>query len=190
MSGHNKWAQIKHKKQSTDAAKSRVFARYARLIALESKKVGGSLSAPGLAGAITRAKAMNMPKDNIDRAVAKGASKDSAALEPVIYEAYGPGGIALIIDALTDNKNRTTQEVKHLLSRNGVELSSPGAASWAFARQPDGSYIPNEPLIDLSGADEDKLGVILDALDEHEDVQRAFTNARGYERTDDAHEES
>ena len=184
MSGHNKWAQIKHKKQSTDAAKSRVFSRYARLIALESKKAGGSVSAPGLASAIARAKAMNMPKDNIDRAVAKGASKDSAALEVVIYEAYGPGGVALIVDALTDNKNRTTQEVKHLLSRNGVELSTPGAASWAFTRNPDGSYTPNEPLMDLSENDEEKLGTILDAFDEHEDVQRAFTNARGYESTE------
>src|SRR3989338_1967102 len=185
MSGHNKWAQIKHKKQSADAAKSRVFARYARLIALESKKADGSLSAPGLASAIARAKAMNMPKDNIERAVAKGASKDSAALEVVIYEAYGPGGVALIIDALTDNKNRTTQEIKHLLSRNGVELSTPGAASWAFTRQPDGGYVPNEPLMDLSETDEDRLGIILEALDEHEDVQRAFTNARGYEKVSD-----
>ncbi len=185
MSGHNKWAQIKHKKQATDAVKSRVFARYARLIALESKKAGGSVSAPGLATAIARAKAMNMPKDNIDRAVAKGASRDSAALEVVIYEAYGPGGAALIIDALTDNKNRTTQEVKHLLSRLGVELSTPGAASWAFTKSPDGTYMPNEPLVDLSVLDEEKFGAILDALDEHEDVQRAFTNARGYETTSD-----
>ncbi|MDP2594032.1 MAG: YebC/PmpR family DNA-binding transcriptional regulator [bacterium] len=186
MSGHNKWAQIKHKKQSTDAAKSRVFARYAHLIALESKKADGSLAAPGLASAIARAKAMNMPKDNIDRAVAKGASKDSAALEQVIYEAYGPGGIALIIDALTDNRNRTTQEVKHVLSRNGVELSAPGAASWAFTRQPDGSYVPNEPFMDVAEEDGEKLDSILEALDEHEDVQRTFTNAHGYETTDES----
>ena len=185
MSGHNKWAQIKHKKQSTDAARSRVFARYARLIALESKRASGSLSAPGLASAIARAKAVNMPKDNIDRAVAKGASKDSVALEVVVYEAYGPGGVAMVIDALTDNKNRTTQEVKHLLSRGGVELSTPGAASWAFTRNPDGSYTPNEPLMDLAEDDEDTLGTLLEALDEHEDVQHAFTNARCYESTGD-----
>jgi len=185
MSGHNKWAQIKHKKRATDAVKSRVFSRYARLIALESKKAGGVVGAPGLATAIARAKAMNMPKDNIDRAVAKGASKDAVALEAVLYEAYGPGGTALIIDALTDNKNRTTQEVKHLLSRLGVELSTPGAAGWAFTKSPDGAFAPNEPLVDLSESDEEKLGTILDALDEHEDVQRVFTNARGYETTFD-----
>jgi YebC/PmpR family DNA-binding regulatory protein len=185
MSGHNKWAQIKHRKQATDAAKSRVFSRFARLIALESKKAGGSLSAPGLASAIARAKAVNMPKDNIDRAVAKGASKDAGDLEQITYEAYGPGGVAIIIDALTDNRNRTTQEVKHLLSKSGVELSTPGAASWAFTRQTDGGCIPNEPLMDVVGDDEAKLGAILEALDEHEDVQRTFTNARGFERTDD-----
>jgi len=185
MSGHNKWAQIKHKKQSTDAAKSRVFARYARLIALESKKALGSVLAPGLASAIARAKAMNMPKDNIDRAVAKGASKDAGTLEQIVYEAYGPGGVAIVIDALTDNKNRTTQEVKHLLLKSGVELSTPGAASWAFTKSPDGVYTPNEPLMDVSEADEEKLGTILEALDEHEDVQHAFTNACGYESTGD-----
>lgn len=184
MSGHNKWAQIKHRKAATDAVKSREFAKHARAIAVESKKAGGSVTAPGLASAIARAKAINMPKDNIDRAVAKGISKDAGSLEQVTYEAYGPAGVALIVDALTDNKNRTTQEVKHLLAKNGVELSPPGAAAWAFKREPDGTYMPNEPLMDLGGSDEDKLGAILEALDEHEDVQRAFTNARGYETTE------
>jgi transcriptional/translational regulatory protein YebC/TACO1 len=126
-----------------------------------------------------------MPKENIDRAVAKGASKDASDLEQIVYEAYGPGGVAIIVDALTDNRNRTTQEVKHLLSKNGIDLSTPGAASWAFARQPDGSYVPHEPLLDVAGDDEEKLGAILEALDEHEDVQRAFTNARGFESTGD-----
>ncbi len=186
MSGHNKWAQIKHKKQATDAARSRVFSRYARLIALESKRSGGVVTAPGLASAVARAKAVNMPKDNIDRAIAKGASKDSAALEQVVYEAYGPGGVAIIIDALTDNKNRTTQEIKHLFSRSGLEVSPPGAAAWAFTKSPDGSYAPNEPIVDIMESDEEKLSGVLEALEEHEDVQRTFTNARGYETTDDA----
>jgi len=185
MSGHNKWAQIKHKKQATDATKSRVFSRYARLIALESKKAGGVLTSPGLASAIARAKAINMPKDNIDRAVAKGASKDAAALEVVVYEAYGPGGSALIIDALTDNKNRTTQEIKHLLASYGAEVSPPGAASWAFTKTPDSKYTPHEPLIDLTDAEGERLGAILEALDEHEDVQQIFTNARDFGGMDD-----
>lgn len=183
MSGHSKWSQIKRQKSVTDAAKSRVFARYARLIALESKKVGGDLSAPSLSVAISRAKAENMPKENIERAVAKGISKDSGNLERVLYEAYGPSGVALLVDALTDNKNRTTQEVKHLLATQGTELSAPGAASWAFTKIPDGSYTPHEPLVDIAGPDEERLGAILTMLDEHADVQRVFTNARGYEDT-------
>ena len=168
----------------TDSAKSRIFSRYARLIALEAKKANGILSAPGLSVAIARAKAANMPKDNIERAIAKGTSKDSGNLEQVVYEAYGPGGVAILVDALTDNKNRTTQEIKHLLVVQGVELANPGAASWAFTKT-GADYVPNEPLIDVAGADEEKLRSILEALDEHEDVQQVFTNARGYEDTGD-----
>jgi len=184
MSGHSKWSQIKRQKSVTDAAKSRVFSRYARLIALESKKANGVLSAPGLSVVIARAKAANMPKENIERAIAKGMSKDSGTLEQVVYEAYGPGGVALMVDALTDNKNRTTQEIKHLLSLKGVELASPGAASWAFTKSGT-MYVPNEPLIEVVNGDEEQLGAILEVLDEHDDVQQVFTNARGYEDTGD-----
>ncbi len=185
MSGHNKWSQIKRQKSVTDAAKSRVFARFARTITVESKKANGVLTSPGLSAVITRAKAANMPKENIERAVAKGVSKDAGALEQVVYEAYGPGGTAFIVDAFTDNKNRTTQEIKHLLVLNGVELANPGAASWAFTKSHEGTYEPNEPLMDLSDEDGEKLGMILNALDEHDDVQCVYTNARGYENTGD-----
>ena len=184
MSGHSKWSQIKRQKATADAAKSRVFSRYARLIALESKKANGVLSVPALSVVIARAKAANMPKDNIERAVAKGMSKDASNFESVTYEAYGPGGTALIITALTDNKNRTTQEVKHLLLQQGVELANPGAASWAFTKTVD-AYMPNEPLIEIGAADEERFSAILDALDEHDDVQQVFTNARGYENIGD-----
>ncbi|MFZ1075080.1 MAG: YebC/PmpR family DNA-binding transcriptional regulator [Minisyncoccia bacterium] len=184
MSGHSKWSQIKRQKSVTDAAKSRVFSRLARLITLESKKAKGVLSAPGLSVAVSRAKAANMPKENIERAIAKGTSKDSDSLEQVIYETYGPSGVAILIDALTDNKNRTTQEIKHLLVLQGAELASPGAASWAFTKT-GALYAPNEPLVEISEADEERLSAILDALDNHEDVQRIFTNARGYEDTGD-----
>lgn len=184
MSGHSKWSQIKRQKGVTDAARSRVFSRYARLIAMESKRANGILTAPGLSAAIARAKAENMPKDNIERAISKGASKDSGNLEQVIYEAYGPAGVAIIVDALTDNKNRTTPEIKHLFSKLGFEVAAPGAASWAFNKV-GAAFVPNEPLTDISGDDEEKLENILEALDEHEDVQAIFTNARGYESTSD-----
>jgi YebC/PmpR family DNA-binding regulatory protein len=183
MAGHSKWAQIKRQKAVTDAARGRVFSRYARLITLEAKKAGGSLSDPALAAVVARAKAANMPKDNIERAIAKGASKDANDLEQVVYESYGPGGAAIIVEALTDKRNRTTQELKHLLSQNGIELGAPGSAAWAFSRLPTGGFVPNEPLMELSIEDEDKLSSLLTALDEHEDVQTVYTNARGYEST-------
>ena len=184
MSGHSKWSQIKRQKSVTDAARSRIFSRYARLIALESKKASGAPSIPALSAAIARAKAANMPKENIERAIAKGMSKDSTHFEPVTYEAYGPGGVAIIITALTDNKNRTTQEVKHLLSLQGAELANPGAASWAFIKSGD-EYTPREPLVEVVGADEERLSTILETLDEHADVQRVSTNARDYENIGD-----
>lgn len=184
MSGHSKWAQIKRQKSVTDTARSRVFSRYARLLTAESKKAGGDVSAPGLASAATRAKAANMPKDNIERAIAKGISKDSGTLEEIVYEAYGPGGVAILIEALTNNKNRTTQEIKHLLSQLGVELVIPGAAAWAFAKN-TGAYAPREPLMVITDADEEKLHAILGTLDEHDDIQNVFTNARGYENSSD-----
>ncbi|OGG48369.1 hypothetical protein A2678_02955 [Candidatus Kaiserbacteria bacterium RIFCSPHIGHO2_01_FULL_53_31] len=185
MSGHSKWSQIKRQKGVTDIAKSRVFAKYARMITLEAKKAGGQINSPALIAAIARAKAANMPKDNIDRAMAKGTSKDAGSMEQLQCEAYGPGGTAILIEALTDNKNRTVQELKHLLSRNGVELAAPGSASWAFSKFPEGCLVPNEPLMELGEADEEKLGVILTALDEHDDVQEVYTNALGYEKVSD-----
>lgn len=184
MAGHSKWSQIKRQKGVTDAAKSKAFGRFSKLIAMESKKTSGDVSSPTLAAAIARAKAINMPKDSIDRAVQKGASKDAGDLIQVVYEFYGPGGVAIILDALTDNSNRTTQEIKHLLSKNNIDLGGQGSAAWAFTRSPDGSYTPNEPLMDLSEQDEEALGKLFELFDEHDDVQRVFTNARGYESSE------
>ena len=184
MSGHSKWSQIKRQKAVTDSARSRVFSRYARLITLESKTANGVITAPGLSSAIARAKVVNMPKENIERAIAKGTSKDSGNLEQVTYEAYGPAGAAIIVDALTDNKNRTTPEIKHLFSKLGFEVAAPGSATWAFTKV-GGVYVPNEPLTKIDGVDEEKLTTILEALDEHEDVQQIFTNALGYESISD-----
>lgn len=185
MAGHSKWAQIKRQKAVTDAAKSRTFAKFAREITMESKKAAGNLSSPGLAAVIARAKAVNMPKDNIERAIAKGTSKDAGELEQVAYEFYGPGGAAVIAVAVTDSRNRTTQEIKHLLSKNGYELGTPGSAAWAFTKTPDGRYRANDPKMPVSGDDEARLGELLSLLDEHDDVQEVFTNADGYESTGD-----
>lgn len=189
MSGHNKWSQIKRQKGASDAAKSREFSRFSKLITLESKKSAGNLSSAGLSSAIARAKAINMPKDSIERAISKGTSKDAGSLEQVVYEWYGPGGVAVVVDALTDNKNRTTAEIKHLLSKNGFELGGQGSALWAFTKTGSGSLVPHEPLADLSPEDEVTFEHLLTLFDEHDDVQRVFTNARGYETTENDAEE-
>lgn len=185
MAGHSKWAQIKRGKAITDAAKGRAFSKFAREITLESKKVGGNVSSPTLAAVITRAKAVNMPKDNIERAVAKGISKDAGDVEQVVYEFYGPGGVAIVVTALTDSRNRTTQEIKLILTKNEYELGTPGSAAWAFTKSPDGRYKANEPLMDIGADDEEKLGRLLTLLDEQDDTQEISTNARGYESTND-----
>src|SRR5439155_1663333 len=128
MSGHNKWSQIKHQKGKTDAKKSQVFSKFAKLITEEARKAKGNRESAGLKTAIERARAANMPSDNIDRAISKAVGAGAQALESATYEAYGPGGCALMIEALTDNKNRTAQEIKHLLSENGVSLAAMGSA--------------------------------------------------------------
>lgn len=188
MAGHSKWAQIKRQKGATDAAKSRAFSKFSRLITIESKKAGGDVNVPSLATVIGRAKAINMPKDSIERAIAKGTSKDAGDLEQVNYEFYGPSGVAIIVSALTDNRNRTTQEIKHLISKNGFELGVPGSASWAFTKSSGGSLSPNEPLVEVTGTDEEKLAQILEVLDEHDDVQDVWTNASGFASVRDEEE--
>jgi len=175
MSGHNKWSKIKRKKGAEDAKRSQIFSRLSKFITNESKKCNGDVSSPGLATAIEAAKKENMTKETIERAVKKGTDTDTAAMESVTYETYGPGGVAVIIEALTDNKNRTSPEIRHILSKNGCELSTPGSALWAFTRQ-DGEWIANTTM-ELSEADQEKLGDLFEKIEEHEDVQGVYTNA-------------
>ena len=174
MSGHSKWSKIKHKKASTDARKSKVFSKLVRFITVEAKKSKGDRNSPGLRVAIEKARAENMPADNIDRAVDKAAAS-SEELEQVVYEAYGPGGVAIIIEGYTDNRNRTVQEIKHLLSKNGGSLATQGAAMWAFQKV-DGKLEPTTS-VDLSDEDGEQLAVIVDELEEHDDVSEVYTNA-------------
>jgi YebC/PmpR family DNA-binding regulatory protein len=175
MSGHNKWSKIKHKKATADAKKSQEFSKLARFLTSESKKVGGDANSPTLRTAIDKARAVNMPKDNIERAIARGKAGDTADMEAITYEAYGPGGVALIIETLTDSKNRTNQEIKHIFTKRGLAISTPGSASWAFEKIQEG-WSP-QTTVNISEADEKKLTELTDTLEEHEDVQEVFTNA-------------
>lgn len=184
MSGHNKWSKIKHKKAATDAVKSKLFSKHSALIAMESRKAKGDINSPGLAAAITRAKQDSMPKDNIDRAVEKGAGIGGEALQEVVFEAFGPAGVALIITAVTDNNNRTSQEVRHAFTKTGYVLGTPGSAAWAFTKTKDG-YVPQNPL-ELSEADGEKLAELIEALEAQEDVQDIYTTADTPDANEDA----
>lgn len=175
MSGHNKWSKIKRKKEAGDAHKSKIFGKLARLIAVESKKAGGNLSAPTLRAAVEKARKENMPSENIDRAIKKGAGDNETAMETLLYEAYGPGGVAMIIEVLTDNRNKAAAEIKHLLSKNAASLAAQGAASWAFTKTAEG-WQPNT-TIDLSDEDLSKLDALVTELEDNDDVQEVYTNA-------------
>ncbi len=175
MSGHNKWSKIKHKKAATDAQKSKIFGKLARLIAVESKLAGGDTNSASLRTAIEKAKKENMPSGNIDRAVKKGAGGEGAQMDVVLYEAYGPGGCAIIIEGLTDNKNRISAEVKHILSKNGLSLAGQGSVTWAF-KKTGGEWEP-KTMAPLSDSDKEKLEKIIEEFEENDDVQEVYTNA-------------
>ncbi len=153
MSGHSKWSTIKHKKGAADAKRGKLFSKLTRAIIVAVKE-GGPDPAGNLAlqNAIEKARSYSMPKDTIDRAIAKGAGTDGGAeqYESVIYEGYGPGGVAVIVEALTDNRNRTAGEVRHLFARNDGNLGTTGAVAWLFERR-------GVVLVPADGVDEDEL---------------------------------
>jgi YebC/PmpR family DNA-binding regulatory protein len=175
MAGHSKWSQIKRKKAITDTARSKVFAKFANVIALESKKVAGKTDSPTLRAVIERARAANMPKENIERAVAKGLGAGATDMESIVYEMYGPGGVAILMDILTDSRNRSAQEIKHLVSELGYELATPGSAAWAFEKTIDG-FIP-KTMTPITGEDGERLNDLIERLEERDDVQSVYTNA-------------
>src|SRR5580693_5421449 len=152
MSGHSKWATIKHKKGATDAKRGKIFTRLIKEITIAAKTGGGDPDGnPRLRGAIAAAKAENMPADNIKRAIQRGTGElEGLSYEEITYEGYGPGGVAIIVDVLTDNKNRAVGEIRHAFSKNGGNLGAEGAVSWMFTKKAVFA-------IDKSAADEDKL---------------------------------
>lgn len=177
MSGHSKWSQIKHKKAVVDAKRSKEFSKLARLITVESRLCKGDMSSPSLKTIVDKAKGANMPKENIERAVQKGAGGSGENVERVTYELYGPGGVALLITTTTDNKNRTVQELKHVLSELGYALAEPGSAQWAFALV-EGVWTPTTTL-PLSEGDRERLQELTAALYDHDDVEEVYTNVEG-----------
>ena len=153
MSGHSKWSSIKHKKGAADAKRGKLFSKLSRAIIVAAKEGGGDPAGNlALQNAIEKAKSYSMPKDNIDRAIAKGsgADADASAFEVVVYEGYGPSGVAVIVEALTDNRNRTASDVRHTFAKNDGNLGGSGAVSWLFERR-------GIVIVDAEGVDEDEL---------------------------------
>jgi YebC/PmpR family DNA-binding regulatory protein len=159
MSGHSKWASIKHKKAVVDQRRGQHFTKLTRAITVAAREGGGDVEGnPALALAVQKARDASMPKDNIERAIAKGTGEgvDADQIETVLYEGYGPGGVALLIEALTDNRNRTSADIRHALSKYGGNLGEPGSVSYLFDKQ---AVI----VVDASRYDEEDLLIAIDA---------------------------
>jgi YebC/PmpR family DNA-binding regulatory protein len=138
LSGHSKWSSIKHKKGAADAKRGQLFSKLSKAIIVAAKHGGGDpMNNLALQNAIEKARSYSMPKDNIDRAIAKGsgADADADAFESITYEGYGPEGVAVIVEALTDNRNRTAADVRHLFAKHGGNLGTDGSVSWQFERR-------------------------------------------------------
>lgn len=175
MSGHSKWKQIKYKKAASDAKRGKLFSKVSRAITVAAKEFGSDPKTNNkLATLIEEARTINMPSDNIDRAIKKSVEKDGAELKEILYEAYGPGGSALIITAVTDNSNRTTNEIKHLLSEHNGKMGEQGSVMWAFTRKDD-DYVAKFPLA-LSAEDTTRLENLMGALNDYDDVQEVYSN--------------
>jgi len=191
MSGHSKWSSIKHKKGAVDAKRGKIFTRLIKEITVAARLAGGDPDGnPRLRSAIAAAKAENMPKENIERAIKKGAGElEGVAYEEANYEGYGPGGVAVLVDCLTDNKNRAVADLKHLFERNGGSLGEPGCVAWMFEKKGlivfERDRVDEEQLLALaleSGAedvreDETQFEVITDPYD-FEEVKKAIDVAK------------
>jgi YebC/PmpR family DNA-binding regulatory protein len=159
MSGHSKWSSIKHRKAAVDSRRGQQFTKLARAITVAARDGGGDPdSNPTLANAVQKARDASMPKDNIERAIAKGTGEgtDADAIETVLYEGYGPGGVAILVEALTDNRNRTGAEVRHIFSKQGGTLGEPGSVAYLFEKR-------GVVVVDSSRWSEDDLEPAIDA---------------------------
>ena len=182
MAGHSKWAGIKHKKAIVDARRGKLFTKLARAITVAAKEGGGDPEGnPALALAVQKAKDASMPKDNIERAIAKGTGggADADALEAVMYEGYGPGGVAILVEATTDNRNRTGSEVRHLFNKHGGNLGEPGSVAYLFDKKGvlvvDGDRYTEDdlmPAVDAGAEDIQMDADVFEVLTEPADLAR------------------
>lgn len=190
MSGHNKWSTIKHKKGAADARRGKIFTKLIKEITVAARMGGGDVAAnPRLRSAVLAAKSENMPKDNIDRAIKKGTGElEGVSYEEVLYEGYGPGGAAILVESLTDNRNRAVAEIRHILNKGGGNMGSNGCVAWMFDLKGyislDRKKVDEDLLMETAleaGAedireDEDEFEVITEP-ENFETVKQAIENA-------------
>ncbi len=174
MSGHSKWSQIKHKKGVSDQKKGQLFSKLAKKISIAAKEGSDPSANFKLQSVIDEARSHNMPKENIERAVKRATDKDAASLKEVVIQAMGPGGIAFIVEGITDNSNRTMNEVRIILSRNDVKVVPEGSLNWMFDKD-------KNPIMPMEISDENiisKIDKVLEELDNNDDVENVYTNLK------------
>ncbi len=180
MAGHSKWHNIKNKKGAEDAKRAQVFSQIGKMIrmAVKEGKSDKPEFNPALRTALEKAKQANMPKENIQRAIDRGMGRSAsgAQIQEISYEGFGPGGVAIIAVALTDNPNRTSSDVKFAFSRAGGSLGSPGSATYLFKRDSTGNYVPTM-TIPVSEPDRQKVQQLVAALRANEDIEDVYTAA-------------
>lgn len=176
MSGHSKWSKVKHIKAVVDVKKGKIFSKISRMIIMAVREKGKDPETNiQLRAAIEKAKEFNMPKDNVERAIKRGAGEaEGEKLEEFSYEAYGPQGIALIIEGITDNKNRTLSEVKQILNQHNSKLADTGSVKYLFGKK-GAEWIPKYPL-QVDEKTKERLEKLLEALDENDDVNEIYSN--------------
>ncbi|MEK7077384.1 MAG: YebC/PmpR family DNA-binding transcriptional regulator [Patescibacteria group bacterium] len=185
MSGHSKWKTIKHKKEATDQKRGKIFSKLLNAVAIAAKTEQNPEFNPRLRTAIQKAKENKVPQDNIDRAIKR--SSESKDLGELIIEAYGPEGVAILIEAVTDSKNRAIAEIKKILSDHSAKFAESGSVQWVFEQNTnahkDNTNATNEPARwtakfkqEISDTAQRKLQALIEALEEHDDVQEAYTN--------------
>lgn len=176
MSGHSKWSTIKHKKALTDAKKSKVFSKISSLISIAARKGGDPLKNPSLRAAIDKAHEINLPKENVERAIKRGTGEiGGAILEEATYGAFGPGGIAILITIITDNKNRTLAEIKKILQEHNTKFAELNSIQWMFHREGT-DWVPNMPVKIEDENIKKELEALYEALDEQQDVNEIYDN--------------
>lgn len=173
MSGHSKWSQIKHKKGISDQKKGQAFSKLAKKISIAARKGADPNSNYQLQSVVNEARSINMPKENIERAIKRASDKDAAVLSEVIIQAMGPGGVALVIECITDNSNRTVNEVRIILTRNTLRVVPEGSLNWMFDKD-------KNPLSPIQASPENAatLDKALEELDTNDDVENVFTNIK------------